>query len=133
MVAPESTTSQGRSEKLKFGRSDLLNGPKHSDGGIPTSFGELEGGEAVIYRRSTALFRPLLSQINAAGGGRTFADGGILGSNTTSPSMSVIDYDLLAEKIGAANALLPAPRVVVDDINTVSNRVSVIEKGAIFS
>ena len=53
-------------------------GPRHSEGGIPTRFGELEGGEAVINRRSTRRFRPLLSAINVAGGGRSFMDGGIV-------------------------------------------------------
>ena len=53
-------------------------GPRHSEGGIPTRFGELEGGEAVINRRSTKRFRPLLSAINQAGGGRAFEDGGII-------------------------------------------------------
>ena len=56
----------------------VTQGPRHSEGGIPTRFGELEGGEAVINRRSTAAFRPLLSAINEAGGGRAFADGGEL-------------------------------------------------------
>ena len=54
----------------------VTQGPRHSEGGIPTRFGELEGGEAVINRRSTAAFRPLLSAINEAGGGRGF-DGGL--------------------------------------------------------
>ena len=53
-------------EKAKGG---LLQGPSHADGGIQTRFGELEGGEAVINKRSTAMFTGLLSKINQAGGG----------------------------------------------------------------
>ena len=67
---------------LKFQSGGVLNGPSHANGGIPFSVGgrlgfEAEGGEAIINKRSTAMFRPLLSQINAAGGGVQFAAGGI--------------------------------------------------------
>ena len=61
-----------------FARGGLLDGPSHAQGGIPTAFGELEGGEAVINKRSTQKFMPLLSSINEAGGGRSFAKGGVL-------------------------------------------------------
>lgn len=46
------------------GRSDL----------IPAM---LSNGESVINAQSTALFKPLLSSINAIGGGKRFADGGL--------------------------------------------------------
>jgi hypothetical protein len=36
-------------------------------GGVRTSLGELEGGEFVMNRRSTANFLPLLEQMNAMG------------------------------------------------------------------
>ena len=61
-----------------FARGGLLTGPSHAQGGIPTAFGELEGGEAVINKRSTKKFMPLLSSINEAEGGRSFAKGGVL-------------------------------------------------------
>ena len=41
----------------------VTQGPRHSEGGIPTRFGELEGGEAVINKRSTAMFTGLLSKM----------------------------------------------------------------------
>ena len=53
-------------------------GPSHANGGIPTRYGELEGGEAVINKRSTAMFAGELSRINQAGGGVSFAKGGVL-------------------------------------------------------
>ena len=62
-----------------FADGGILYGPRHSQGGIPTQYGELEGGEAVINRKSTRMFAGLLSQINQAGGGHAFALGGILG------------------------------------------------------
>ena len=52
-------------------------GPSHAQGGIPTRYGELEGGEAVINKRSTSMFAGELSRINQAGGGVSFADGGV--------------------------------------------------------
>jgi len=61
----------------------MINGASHANGGVPftvdgrTGF-EAEGGEAIINKRSTALFKPLLSQINQAGGGVAFAKGGLV-------------------------------------------------------
>ena len=61
----------------KASRGMLLQGPSHARGGIPI---EAEGGEAIINKRSTSMFAPLLSAINEAGGGVPFAaplsDGG---------------------------------------------------------
>ena len=37
----------------------------------------LSNGESVINAQSTSMFRPLLSSINAIGGGKRFADGGL--------------------------------------------------------
>lgn len=54
----------------KASRGMLLNGPSHAMGGIPI---EAEGGEAIINKRSTAMFAPILSALNVAGGGVAFA------------------------------------------------------------
>jgi hypothetical protein len=49
-------------------------------GGIPTNLGELEGGEYVVNRASTMMFRPQLEEINTAGGGmRDYGYGGFNG------------------------------------------------------
>lgn len=54
---------------MKAERGGILNGASHANGGIKTNVGvELEGGEAVINKRSTAAFAPLLSQINSFNG-----------------------------------------------------------------
>lgn len=58
----------------KASRGILLRGRSHAQGGIPI---EAEGGEAIINRKSTSMFAPLLSAINEAGGGVKFAAGGI--------------------------------------------------------
>ena len=68
--------------KQKFKDGAILSGPSHDQGGIDFTVNgksgfEAEGGEALINKRSTAMFRPLLSRINQAGGGRSFALGGI--------------------------------------------------------
>lgn len=76
----------------KFAKGGVLNGPSHSEGGIGTPFGEMEGGEAVINKNSTKMFLPLLSQINEAGGGVSFvntpkmAGGGITNINNVDTS-----------------------------------------------
>lgn len=61
-----------------YRKGGILQGASHERGGIPTPYGELEGGEAVINTKSTSMFKPLLSAINEAGGGRRFAMGGVL-------------------------------------------------------
>ena len=60
------------------------------------SFGELEGGEAVINKRSTSMFGSVLSQINQAGGGRKFRAGGVVGAPVSAPSLagSSVNQDL---------------------------------------
>ena len=58
----------------------MLIGPSHANGGIPikTPGGmiEAEGGEIIINKRSSAMYRGVLSQINQLGGGVKFASGG---------------------------------------------------------
>ena len=54
-------------KKKQFG--GILEGPLHQNGGITTPYGELEGGEYVINRASTMMFRPQLDTINSLGGG----------------------------------------------------------------
>ena len=53
----------------KFAEGGLLMGRKHSEGGIPTPFGQLEGGEYVVNRSATEAFLPLLEKINGMGKG----------------------------------------------------------------
>ena len=88
-----------------YASGGVLYGPRHSQGGIQTAFGELEGGEAVINRRSTAMYGPLLSEINQAGGGRAFGQGGELGyymHGGKTPSQSLIDkYPVKSSGMGA--------------------------------
>jgi hypothetical protein len=52
----------------------MINGPRHSDGGVPI---EAEGGEAVMTRGAVTAFAPLLSMLNVAGGGTSFSQGAV--------------------------------------------------------
>jgi len=52
----------------------------------------VSNGESIINARSTKMFKPLLSAINQAGGGRRFAAGGITGLSTqTSPETNLLN------------------------------------------
>lgn len=103
-----------------FNNGGVLKGPSHAQGGIPFSVGgrlgfEAEGGEAIINKRSTAMFKPLLSRINAAGGGVEFEAGGIPGfpsSVVDSSTSSPLDLTRLEQTIASLKV-----RVAVEDIN----------------
>ena len=66
----------------KFEQGGLLTGRRHAQGGIVTPMGEMEGGEFVINRQSTASFLPLLESINSLG-------------NSTSNVSSAIENSML--------------------------------------
>jgi len=51
----------------QYAEGGLLMGASHDSGGIQTGFGQLEGGEFVMNRRSTANFLPLLNTLNSMG------------------------------------------------------------------
>jgi TP901 family phage tail tape measure protein len=67
--------------KEKFAQGGMVHGARHSQGGVKFAVGgrvaELEGGEAVINRKSTKMFRKQLSAMNVAGGGIKFEQGGL--------------------------------------------------------
>lgn len=125
-----SAVSKITSTPTKFSEGDILSGKSHAMGGIPFTIAgqagfEAEGGEAIINKKSTALYRPLLSAINVAGGGKKFANGGIAGSSTSNTTL--IDYDRLIGGIAESLQNLPTPVVSVSEINEVSGNVSAIE------
>lgn len=109
----------------KFKDGGLVEGASHAQGGVKFAVGgqvnELEGGEAVINKRSTAMFKPILSAINQAGGGKKFQDGGVSGV----PSLSAPNTDL-ADLLGAVRRIDIAPTVSVEEINRVNTRVTEI-------
>lgn len=120
-----------------YERGGLLVGNSHAMGGIPFTLDgksgfEAEGGEAIINKRSTARFAPLLSEINAAGGGkRFFNNGAILGQNVQLDAMG-IDYEKIGAAVAEANLSLPAPKVAVEEIQDVADDVDTIREIADF-
>jgi hypothetical protein len=64
----------------------LLKGRSHKQGGIPI---EAEGGEAIINKRSTAMFGNLLSAINVAGGGIPLAARGAIVGGASSRNANI--------------------------------------------
>lgn len=68
--------------KYEYRNGGMVYGPSHKNGGVKYNVGgrvvELEGGEAVINKKSTEMYKPILSAINQVGGGEKFAAGGIM-------------------------------------------------------
>ena len=115
----------------EFANGGLVHGKSHAQGGEKFAVGgrvvELEGGEAVINKRSTAMFGRQLSAMNAAGGGVKFADGGLLNQ----PSFSQQQFNALGQN-QMMGAMGGASKVVVveADITSSQNTVSVIQSQA---
>ena len=115
----------------EFANGGLVQGKSHAQGGEKFAVGgrvvELEGGEAVINKRSTSMFSSQLSAMNAAGGGVKFADGGLLNQ----PSFSQQQFNALGQN-QMMGAMGSSGKVVVveADITESQNTVSVIQSQA---
>lgn len=116
-------------ESQKFARGGILDGPSHSAGGIKTPFGEMEGGEAVINKTSTKIFRKELSMINEAGGGVKFAQGGVIPTQ----NQQIESGSGLSDTLGRLNETLNQPLrsyVVENDITSAQNKTEQLERNA---
>ena len=118
-------------EAPKFAKGGMVHGASHANGGVKFAVGgrvaELEGGEAVINKRSTAMFRTQLSDMNAAGGGVRFADGGIMPGTSnilqsSGASNSAQQFDNLAQNIVSG---INAKEVTVSEASITSSQSSV--------
>ena len=110
----------------KFAKGGMVNGNSHAQGGEKFAVGgqvaELEGGEAVINKRSTAMFGGALSAMNVAGGGNSFSSPNLGGGG------GLIDYNTLGRVIGRnTNVVLP-----VESLRKTQNRVRTIEANSKF-
>jgi hypothetical protein len=96
-IAGINSASKSKTEKKQFG--GVLQGPTHANGGIATPFGELEGGEMVVNRASTMMFRPQLETINSLGGGaRDYNYSGFNGNmNNNNPQPIIKTYVVASE------------------------------------
>ena len=115
----------------EFANGGMVQGKSHAQGGEKFAVGgrvvELEGGEAVINKRSTSMFSSQLSAMNAAGGGVKFADGGLINQ----PSFSQQQFNALGQSqmmgaMGSSGKVI----VVEADITDSQNTVSVIQSQA---
>ena len=79
---------------VKFEQGGLVEGPSHSEGGVPftvqgQSGYEMEGGEFIVNKKASSLHRQLLESINnsakpnAVSQPQKFAAGGLVQNNTT--------------------------------------------------
>ena len=115
----------------EFANGGMVKGKSHAQGGEKFAVGgrvvELEGGEAVINKRSTSMFSKQLSAMNAAGGGVKFADGGLLNQ----PSFSQQQFNAAGQN-QMMGAMGNSGKVVVveADITDSQNTVSVIQAQA---
>ena len=114
------------SDGKKFADGGMVHGPSHAQGGVKFAVGgrvnELEGGEAVINKRSTAMFRGQLSAMNEAGGGVKFADGGLLNS----PQFANQQFSAGMQAKGGMQKVY----VVESDITSSQRTVGVLEANA---
>lgn len=70
-IAQTAAAIAAREQVKALGKGGILDGPSHAAGGIMVGNTgiSVEGGEAVINKKSTAMYGALLSAINVAGGG----------------------------------------------------------------
>ncbi len=117
-----------------FADGGMVVGPGHDKGGVKFSVGgrvaELEGGEAVINKRSTAMFREQLSAMNVAGGGVRFADGGITPGTSNSLQSVNVGQDVQMERLASSivNGINDKTVTVSEvDITSTQENVSISE------
>lgn len=126
-------------DNQKFAQGGIAQGPSHANGGIPFTVQgrggyEMEGGEAIINKRSTAMFGGLLSIVNQLGGGKKFAQGGIpmpmSNNNAILPQLG-LNMDSFAERIvsGINNKKVYQTE---SDVRGVIKKVSTIESESTF-
>ena len=127
----------GAIKPVKYADGGLIQGPSHAAGGVPVGNTgiEVEGGEAVINKRSTAKYGPLLDAINAAGNGgkhtlvdkkiRKFANGGTLNFDKVDETLRTsADTNKL---LNAIENIDFEPVVSVVDINRVNSRLTKVK------
>ena len=118
-------TSIIRKQISKLADGGLLQGRSHAQGGIPVGNTgiEVEGGEYVINRRSTAKYLPLLQAINEEGARKKtvanqlgkYANGGQLNYQRISSNLDSVDTNKVIQN--SIDQIDMHPQVSVVDIN----------------
>tara|TARA_R100000329_G_scaffold118563_1_gene97646 strand:+ start:10674 stop:14162 length:3489 start_codon:yes stop_codon:yes gene_type:complete len=126
-------------EEVRFARGGLtkggmFKGRSHASGGVKFAVGgrihEAEGGEAIINKKSTARFRPILSAINSYNGnGVKFADGGLISSGEKFAMGGEIEN---IQRMVSGSNLKQKVVMVESDVTSTQNRVSSLESQASF-
>ena len=135
-VQRASTNAEGTATFARGGltRGGVFQGASHANGGVKFAVGgrvmEAEGGEAIINKKSTSAFRPILSAINSFNGnGVKFADGGLISSG----ERFALGGELRSiQNIVSNNAGTSQVIVVESEVTTTQNRVSALESQASF-
>lgn len=103
-------------KSAKFASGGLVTGPgSGTSDSIPA---RLSNGESVMTARATEMFAPILSSFNMMGGGVPI--------NVTQSDSQALGEDMLARAV-AKGVQSIRPVVSVEEINTVNNRVQVLE------
>lgn len=133
-AAPTSTEQDIKFEQGGLTRGGMFIGNSHANGGVKFRVGgrimEAEGGEAIINKKSTSMFRPVLSAINSYNGnGVKFADGGLLNSGEKFAMGGELRsaQQLISGGMGTSKVV-----IVESDMTEVQNRISAIESQATF-
>lgn len=100
-------TAQAMSEMnkaLSYGKGGMINGKSHAEGGVDI---KAEGGEAIINKKATAAFAPLLNAINQSTGGAPI---NVAGSSPNGTQVvSTVDKsalrEIVAEVVGGVTAI----------------------------
>ena len=103
----------------KAAKGKRITGPSHAEGGVLV---EAEGGEMIINKRSAAMFAPLLSAINEAGGGvpfsRPLSDGGYSARHASSAGVTLGDMRAaLAEAVSQIRVVATVEDIRREDAN----------------
>ena len=130
LAAASTATQIATISSQQFAKGGVINGPSHAQGGVPVygaggKFAEVEGGEAIINKRSTAMFKPVLSAINVAGGGKKFAQGGLMPSMERIAENAGFDINAETNLVSQAIAKLTdrQPVVVLDTFAEEQNKL----------
>jgi hypothetical protein len=131
-VAASTAIQVATIQAQKFAKGGILEGASHDQGGIPAVVDgsrpvELEGGEAIINKRSVAMFKDQLSYINQAGGGvplferggyvPKYAQGGMISSSA--------DLSGIADAISNSKQTIRVINDPRETISTASDAISV--------
>lgn len=107
----------------KFEDGGVIQGPSHSQGGVPFTVAgtpgfEAEGGEFIINKKATAKFLPVLQRINSV----KFAEGGLIGGVSPTPTITninTVQADSVQALAGALAGAINTQQVVLvtDDLD----------------